>query len=236
MAPLPCSRVEALRPSDKRPLGGTCRVFYPCGGNKLFPKYLGRGLFSPSAPLRSLHCALHSRAFSLLPRSVHHGSKLCFGESCALLNLWVSAHKAVCKKEKGTLHISHSPVHGTERFSSCANPMLHFHNPLAFFPFCLSTERVPSPLCLYHYISPNSHTRTLILPGSFPPTVEILLPPYRSISWMFQVIWPQYSCVWGMRKILVPLLLCHLNSLYHMLLSNTIPILNIDGADDIEQL
>ena len=35
---------------------------------------------------------------------------------------------------------------------------------------------------------------------------------HRLVSWVLQVILPQYSCVWGTRKILVPLLFCHLNS------------------------
>ena len=73
----------------------------------------------------------------------------------------------------------------------------HTLNPFPFLSpqkefFCLCSKAV--------FMSPNSLPHTSHLPCSSPPIVEILLPILRSVSWVFQVIWSQYSYVWGMRK------------------------------------
>ena len=101
-------------------------------------------MFSPNVSWRSLHHPVHSVVSSLLPRSACHSSTLEIVMHFYNLRVW--APNAVWKKKKtGTLSNSRSPVHGLERLSSCANSVLNFLNP-SFFLFCLSTERVVSPL------------------------------------------------------------------------------------------
>ena len=75
-----------------------------------------------------------------------------------------------------------------------------FSTCLSLSPFSLSTERAPSSPCNHSFLSLSSLPRTLHLPSCLLPTMEILLLVVSSISCVFQVIWPQYLCVWETRK------------------------------------
>ena len=97
---------------------------------------------SPRAGFPSLRMSgvcIYSSGFG--PEKVVHFWKLCS-----------SALKAVCKVETGILHISCSPVHGPERFSSCSNTIPQFCS-FSSSPFCLSTEGNPFPP-FYTILSP----------------------------------------------------------------------------------
>ena len=165
MDPPPSSRVEALHPTDERPLAGTYRVFYPRGGKKPSSKStLGRGMFFPSVPQRSLHhpmlCCLGQ-----LPPAQEHMPRLHSGKSHALPKPWILSSKRCLQKRSGTLSTSRCPVCGPQRFSSCVNPMLHFLNPFLFsFPFVSPRKS-----------SLRSAATLFFLPHSYPHTVH--LPP-----------------------------------------------------------
>ena len=90
-----------------------------------------------------------------------------------------------------------------------------FTTPLPFSPF-VSPQKGFSPFHSSTVLSPSTHIHE-------PWSCQVIsfqlwrsFWPSRSISWVFKVIWPQYCCVWGMRKIQVLLLLYHLNSLLHL--------------------
>lgn len=200
-----------LSPANQRILAVTCRVFYFWRSNipssKCTPR---RGVFSPSAiqeipiPL----CVFYVN--TLLPRSTCYSSFL--SKVTYFQNHIVWVIHALCKKFV-TFNTPHSPVHHPEIFFSCASLIMHFFNPsFSVSPFSLHEERVPYPygttdFSLRQFIS-------MYLPPAMlsPSNMEILLPVFRSISWMFQVIWPQYSCIQRQRKPRVPLPLCHPNS------------------------
>ena len=83
--------------------------------------------------------------------------------------------------------------------------------PLSLSPFPLPTETAPLPSVAQQFSSPPIHLNTPhTCRGHVPPTTQVLLPTFLSISWVFQVTWPQQSCVGGIRKAHGPLLLCHL--------------------------
>lgn len=103
--------------------------------------------------------------------------------------------KCRLQKKPVTFSISHSPVLDPERFSSCANLMLHSRNTSLFLSLVSLWKWFPPFCCSAVFLSPNSLQCTLHLPRCLPPTVDILLPVFSLISWVFQVIWPQQSCV-----------------------------------------
>ena len=88
-------------------------------------------------------------------------------------------------KRTHTLCISCSPFRSPERFSSCANWKLPFHSPSLCWSLLSLQRRGSLPSVAVPAYLPKSHTRASILPGCLLPTVEIILPTHRSISWVF---------------------------------------------------
>ena len=133
-------------------------------------------------------------------------------ESHAPLKPQSLSSKHCLEKNTVTLSTSCSPVLGSERFSSCGNLMPHSQPLSLSLPFVSPWDPFPPLYSIIVFHSPNLLPHTSHLPSCLPPIVEILFPVHRSISWVFQVIWPQYSCIRGKKKAQGPLLLHHLNS------------------------
>lgn len=162
----------------------------------LLQKYSYRKLFSPTAPRRLLHHALCSGATCLLLRSTCNSSPLMKVTHFQNCRVWVP--KTICKRELG-----HSLLLGPQSMvQRCLFLVLTWwctiSTPAFFSPFCLSMERLPS---LPPFFSPPIHIHAPCTCQAVSlSTVEILLPLCPPISWVFQEIWPQDSCAWGMRK------------------------------------
>lgn len=105
-------------------------------------------------------------------------------EHAPCLQLWRRSHNFSV-----TLSISCSSFLAPERFSCCVNLILCSFN-VSFFPSLLFLQgKVPLPSVRLQCFSPSIHLLcTLHLSCSLLPTVEILLPICRLISWVFQVI------------------------------------------------
>ena len=118
----PSSRLEPLPFAEERPLASTWRVF--------FPKYSGKGtVLSQCTPETTTP---HHALGGWLPPAQEYAPTLRSGERHALPKPLSFSSKGCSQKCTGMLSTSASPVHGPERFSSCANPMPHFHNPSVF--------------------------------------------------------------------------------------------------------
>lgn len=125
--------------------------------------------------------------------------QLCFFESCALPEPHnLSSTRCLPKTCDSPPH-SHSPW-SREVFFLCEPGMHSLHPSLFFSFFSLPVERPTSPPRHHHCSLPQFTSCILHLPHCLPPNVEILLPVLRSISWVFHMIWLQYSCVLGMRQ------------------------------------
>ena len=105
--------------------------------------------------------------------------------------------------------LSHTRAPGT--FPLVCTQHWTLSTPLSLSPFSPPTETAPLPSVAQQFSSPPIHLNTPhTCRGHVPPTTQVLLPTFLSISWVFQVTWPQQSCVGGIRKAHGPLLLCHL--------------------------
>ena len=91
---------------------------------------------------------------------------------------------------------------------SCANLMPHSFNNYLFLPFFFHENMSLFPLWPRSFFSPaNSLPCASYLLHCLLPTMEILLPIHRMISWVFQIN-TEYSCVHEQGKPRVSLLLC----------------------------
>ena len=187
------------------------------------PNVLQEGECSlPVWPRRSLHHVCTLRTASNFSPGVYVTALLWWKSHTSKTSEF--EHHMPFAKKPATWRSPCSPVYGVESFSHTVckktwnmqiplltspwcrqafifvNPTTHCLDASLFSPFSLSMEKVPSPQW-YHSVSfPQLLPRTLHLPHCLLPTVEILLKILRLVSWMSHVIWPQYSCVWGMRK------------------------------------
>ena len=188
----PRSGEAPLRPDDKEPFAGDCRVFCPWGAihpllsiwregtalSQCAPEVTTTPGLSPH-PRRAKGC-ICSREILLKPLSFS-------SKGCLQKRNWISPY-----------FLFPSPWPREVYLFCWLDTTISQPLSLSLFLSLLSVHRrgsLPSmPTLLY---VPQFTYMHLILPSCLPPSVEILLPIHRSISWVFQVIWPQNSCVWG---------------------------------------
>ena len=136
----------------------------------------GRGIFSSKMPQRSL---VRTGLSTPEPAPTSPGVP-------ATAPLWKKSHTSKISEfefqmlfvkqtnkqtnNTATLSIPHSPVHGPERFSSCANPMPHSLNPSLFLFLFLSLQRkVSLPSMAPPFFSPQ-FTFTHLTPAMLSPS------------------------------------------------------------------
>lgn len=200
-----------LSPADEWHLACTCRYFV-IGRQKTFLKSIpGRGMFSqctPEVPITMLWTpGLALSSHKCVPQ-FHSGQRHTIPKPHCL------RFKTCLQNRTGAPGTCSSMVYGPEKFSYCANLILHFLNPsifLSHFSFYRKCYlRFTAPLCSsppVHFHRPCTCKLCLFNCGdpSASPEIEFL---------GVLMICTQYSCVWGTRKAQVPLLICHLTTSY----------------------
>lgn len=120
-------------------------------------------------------------------RSFHYLQKTCFTQFPWFPSLW------------------------SERFS-CVNLCHTLSTTLFLSPFSIPEESVTFPPGCGNFSLPSLLPRTLHLLCYLTPTMEVLLPIFWLISWMFQWSDLNIAMFEGQGKPRAPLFLCHLNS------------------------
>lgn len=143
-------------------------------------------MFSPVQPRRSLYHFVHSWAsVLLLPRSVHHTSTQ--QKSCTSKTSDFEFHYYLQKSCDTQYTLLLSPW-SREVFNLC-EPITTLSQLLSLFIPFLSLKKGFTSLCsTIVFFSPSSLPGILCFPCCLCPTMEILFPVLRLISWVFQVI------------------------------------------------
>lgn len=165
---------------------GACKVFCLWGCNiPSSNSTQGRWLFSPSVPLR----------LPLLASPQAHTLALAWVQGWhTLLTTLIFSSLGFLQSRDWHSHVSYSLVHDLEIFFSCPNTIPQSTASL-FSPFFLTMDPSLQYSCCFNY--PSSHTCTSAHQASLSTCVDSPI----TLQIDFQVFWPPYNCVSGIKEI-----------------------------------
>ena len=149
------------------------------------PKVLQEGECFPIVPQRSLH---HICTLGPTPSfyTAVHATVPLLRKSYTSKTSGFELHMLLAKNPCHTQYLQLHSLRSREVFLLCKPDTTFFQCLFITLPFAFPQKRFPSLRGIALFLS-NSLPCTLNFPQCLPPTMEILLPVCRSISWVFQV-------------------------------------------------